>query len=805
MEEEGLREALCTLGNGYFATRGAAEEAQADEVHYPGTYLAGGYNRLTTEIAGRAVENEDLVNFPNWLYLTFRAEGEDWLNLRALEVLQYEQLLDMRSGVLERSARVKDRAGRVTRFRSRRFVHMDRVHLAGIELVIESENWSGVLEVRSGLDGRVINAGVERYKQLRCDHLEHLDECEVDGETILLHVRTNRSRIEMAQAARTRLFHGGSQQCERTLVTERGFLAHHLRCEAVQNRSVRIEKIVSVFTSKDRAIWEAADEAQAAVKAAPSFDELLRSHVRAWRHLWHRCDIVVKENSESAEKLMPWTTELILRLHIFHLLQTASLNTIELDVGVPARGWHGEAYRGHVFWDELFIFPFLNLRVPEITRSLLRYRYRRLNAAREMARRQGFMGALYPWQSGSNGREETQQVHLNPRSGRWLPDHTHLQRHVNAAIAYNVWQYVQATGDCEFLSFYGAEMVLEIARFWASSATYNEQLGRYEIKAVVGPDEYHEKYFDRETPGLDNNAYTNVMAAWTIHWALEALDSLEEERRLELRETLELRDEELDRWREISTRMRIVFHEHEGKTIISQFEGYEHLEELDWALYRARYANLHRLDRILEAEGDSANCYKASKQADVLMLFYLFSEHELKQTFERLGYEFDRELIPRNVDYYMQRTDHGSTLSRVVHSWVLARLDRPHGGELFHEALESDISDIQGGTTREGIHLGAMAGTVDLVQRCFTGLTIHDDVMWFEPRLPESMRQLKLRVRFRGNWMHVTIERDAMELEVAASANQAVRIGVDGCVHEIAPDEKKRFAHNRPHLPAHAG
>ena len=163
-------------------------------------------------------------------------------------------------------------------------------------------------------------------------------------------------------------------------------------------------------------------------------------------------------------------SQLILRLHVFHLLQTVSPNSIDLDVGIPARGLHGEAYRGHIFWDELFIFPFLNFRIPDITKSLLHYRYRRLDQARWNARTSGFNGALYPWQSGSDGREESQTLHLNPQSGRWTPDNSSLQRHVNAAIAYNVWQYYQVTGDWEFLSFYGGEMILEIARLFASLA-----------------------------------------------------------------------------------------------------------------------------------------------------------------------------------------------------------------------------------------------------------------------------------------------------------------------------------------------
>jgi trehalose/maltose hydrolase-like predicted phosphorylase len=172
---ERLREALCTLGNGYFATRGAAPEAAAGPVHYPGTYVAGCYDRLTSRVAGREVENEDLVNVPNWLPLTFRPEGGDWLDLAKAQVLGYRQELDLRRGVLTRFLRVSDAAGRRTRVTQRRFVSMDDPHLAGLETTVVPEGWSGRLEVRSGVDGRVTNAGVERYRGLDGRHLLPLE------------------------------------------------------------------------------------------------------------------------------------------------------------------------------------------------------------------------------------------------------------------------------------------------------------------------------------------------------------------------------------------------------------------------------------------------------------------------------------------------------------------------------------------------------------------------------------------------------------------------------------------------------
>jgi len=778
-EEERLREALCTLGNGYFATRGAAPESAAGEFHYPGTYLAGGYDRQATEIAGRVVENEDLVNLPNWLALSFRIGGAQWFDLKAVEILEYRQALDLASGILSREVRFRDAGGRRTRLAERRLVHMRWPHLAALETVITAEDWSGPLEVLSALDGRVENAGVARYRDLARRHLEPLEARREADDRVYLKVRTLQSRLEVALAARTRL----DRPCQAREIAQPGYAAQRFHLELKQGESVRVEKVVALYSSRDRAIAECGEAALAAAASAPGFQALADAQALAWRHLWRFFDLELDCGEPRVQR--------ILRLHVFHLLQTASPNTVPLDAGVPARGLHGEAYRGHVFWDELFIFPLLNLRLPEITRGLLMYRYHRLDAAREAARAAGYRGAMYPWQSGSSGREESQVVHLNPRSGRWIPDHTHLQRHVNAAIAWNIWQYWQVTHDREFLAYFGAEMFLEIARFWGSYATFNERRGRYEILGVVGPDEFHTGDPESGSPGLDNHAYTSAMAAWVLARAADVLQALPAERRAELRAWLALEDEELARWDDASRRMRVAFH---GDGVISQFEGYDKLAELDWAHYRGKYGDIHRLDRILEAEGDDINRYQASKQADVLMLFYLFSAEELEELFARLGYPFPADTIPKNVAYYTARTSHGSTLSRVVDSWVLARSDRAGSWRLFCEALESDVADIQGGTTAEGIHLGAMAGTVDLVQRGYTGIVTRGDVLWLNPRLPAELPCLRISVRYRGYALDLEVRHDAVEVHARGANAEAISLGVVDTVHTLKAGETRRFA-----------
>jgi trehalose/maltose hydrolase-like predicted phosphorylase/beta-phosphoglucomutase-like phosphatase (HAD superfamily) len=778
-ERQGLREALCALGNGYVVTRGALPEAAADEVNYPGTYVAGLYNRLQSEVGGRTVENEDLVNVPNWLPLRFRVAGGPWFDVATAEVLDHRLELDLREGTLTRRLRWQDPDGRRTSVVQRRLVSMKDPHLAGLETTFVAENWSGAMEVRSALDGRVVNAGVKRYRDLNGRHLMVLDAAAAGEDLVELEVETTQSHVRVALAARTRLLRGGRVQvadAERRLVAEPGFVGHDLVFHLDQGQSATVEKVVALFTSRDRASSEPSLDARQTAAGAEGFQALLGRHARAWRILWDRFDLELDSAND-------WTAT-VLHLHIFHLLQTVSPHSVYLDVGVPARGWHGEAYRGHIFWDELFVFPFLNFQRPGLAQAMLDYRYARLGAARAAARAAGCQGAMFPWQSGSNGREETQRMHLNPRSGRWLPDHSRLQRHVNIAIAYNVWQHYMITGSTAFLRFVGAELLVEIARFWSSLASWNPGLDRYEILGVLGPDEYHDAYPDADRPGLDNNTYTNVMVVWVLLRALEALEELPPHYRREMVEELAIRDDELERWRDISRKMRVVIH---TDGVLSQFEGYEGLLEFDWEGYRGRYGNIQRLDRVLEAEGDSPNRYKVSKQADVLMLLYLLSREELLALLRRLGYQVTAEDLDRTVTYYLARTSHGSTLSGVVSAWVLARYRPEEAWQFLLQALQSDVADIQGGTTAEGIHLGAIAGTVDIVQRCLTGMRAHGPLLRFDPALPAEVKQLNFSVHYRGHRIEVALTEDRMRLSSRPGNAPPIRVRVRDQEAELTP------------------
>ena len=279
------------------------------------------------------------------------------------------------------------------------------------------------------------------------------------------------------------------------------------------------------------------------------------------------------------------------------------------------------------------------------------------------------------------------------------------------------------------------------------------------------------------------------MAVWVMLRAIDALESMPLSNRFDLCEKLRITDAELALWDHVSRRMFVPFHD----SVISQFEGYEQLAELDWDAYRMRYGNIQRLDRILESENDDVNRYRASKQADVLMLLYLLSSDELRELLDRLGYSFEPQQIPKMVDYYISRTSHGSTLSGVVHAWVLARANRDHAMAFFRQVLDSDIADSQGGTTSEGIHLAALAGSVDLVQRCFTGLETRCDRLILSPNCPESLGTLEVPLRYRGAVIRLRVS--GRSAEVSADLRDAPPVVVEcrGRVEQLASGQTVRF------------
>ncbi|MBN3038576.1 MAG: glycoside hydrolase family 65 protein [Candidatus Omnitrophica bacterium] len=784
--DESLREALCTLGNGYFGTRGAATESIASKVHYPGTYISGVYNKTPTHIAGRTIFNDDMVNCPNWLFLTFRIGKEHWLVPSASNILCYHKELDMRNGALNRKVSLQDRKDRKTTIETERIVHMVDPHRAAIKYSIVPENYEGWITIRSALDGTLQNTGVARYRKLNSKHLKTNFSGMLKKNISYLSMKTSHSKIDICQAARVRIFSQGKELKPPVMILakKKKAIYQEFKIYIHKRRRYEIEKIVAIYTSRDKGVRNALKSAIVSAKEAPTFAALLKTHKEAWHKLWDRFDIQIEGDIFSQK---------VLRLHTFHLLQTASPHNVDIDAGLPARGLHGEAYRGHVFWDRIYVTPFFDLHYPEISRALFMYRYRRLDQARKYAREHGYKGAMFPWQSASSGEEETQVIHLNPVSNKWGPDYSSIQRHISFDIAYDIWEYWNRTGDFDFFLRYGAEIILSIAQFGSSLVSYDEKDKRYHTYGIMGPDEFHERLPKAKKPGLKDNAYTNVLIAWILFRAQEIMQILPPTYKKRILKKARLSQKEIASWEDIARKIKIII-TREG--IISQFAGYFKLKELNWQAYSAKYGKIQRIDRILKAEGKSPDDYKVAKQADVLMMFYLFSLQEVESLLHKMGYGFTKNMLKKNFKYYIKRTSHGSTLSKVVHCYITHLLGRSREAwHWFVEVLRSDIYDTQGGTTPEGVHIGVMGGSIDIVLRAFAGLEMTSKGLSIDPDLPKHWRNIRLKFCYRKKLVSLSITRRQLVVSMIKSKSKTFKLPVEirGRLHYLHSEKKYKI------------
>ncbi|MCK5857074.1 MAG: beta-phosphoglucomutase family hydrolase [Bacteroidales bacterium] len=735
-EKERSREALLTVGNGYFGTRGALCETDINEVNYPGTYMAGLFNRLPSEVNGRELENEDFVNAINWLPITFKIDDGDWMDINCVKILSISRKLDFKTGVLNRELKVEDTAGNQTIIYTRRYASMDNPNIAGIHYCLQPINYSANISVKSSLKGNHINEGVKRYAELNQQHLIH--KCEKGVQNIqALIVATRQSNVNILTAARLEvLFQGENEEVDFIHHTSEALVDSYFSKEIKQGEYLGLMKTVWIEQSNEYIDLSLKTEN---ILAVGSFQEEMDKSSEAWKKIWEEIDIEI-EGDRLSQKMT--------RMHLYHLMSGTSPHNVNIDFSVPARGLTGEAYRGHIFWDELYILPVYFVHYPEIAKSLLMYRYHRLDEARKYAAEFNFEGAMFPWQSGSDGREETQKFHYNPLSGDWGDDYSALQRHVSLAVAYNIINYFHYTDDEMFMQDYGIEMLLEIARFWKSKSTLNPTTGKYSIDKVMGPDEFHEAYPNSNEGGIRDNAYTNLMSVWMWNQINDILPKINTKALAKVYTKIKFASDELEIWNRIASNMNLVVSQ-DG--IIAQYDGYFDLEELDWDYYRQKYGNIHRMDRVLKAEGKSPDDYKVAKQADTLMLFYNLNNDKVTELIENLGIEVPNNYIEKNLEYYLKRTSHGSTLSRVVHSYLAQQIGMQDlSWEMFQQAITSDYNDIQGGTTAEGIHTGVMAGTIWIIYTAFGGIDLSGETPKANPKLPKHWRKLSFKLKHKG-------------------------------------------------------
>ncbi len=736
------KETVFTLGNGYLGTRGSFEEG------YPGAMPATLINGVYDDVA---IAHTELANCPDWLPLVFRIGGE-YFSLNRGTIVSYRRQLDMHRGILSREVRWRSRAGQTLDFHFERFASLADEHVLCLRCTVTSVDFDGEIELQAGINGYLDNEGTR--------HWEWLEQGEDAG--VWLRGMTRRSRIELGIAQQARVCCNGVE-----IPVEYGGVPGYptlsTGVKVRQGQTVTVEKLVAVFTSRE--VAAPAQASRQKLASLPSYQTLLAAHEAAWAQAWETSDVVIKGDRKA---------QLAVRHSLFALIAAAPRHDDR--VGIPAKTLSGFAYRGHNFWDtEIFVVPFLTYTQPAIARNLLTYRYHTLPGARRKAKEAGYQGAMFAWESAATGDEVTPRWVPGPNGKDlvriWCGD---IELHITADVAYAVWHYWKATADDEWMCRYGAEILLETAAFWNSRVETRDSTFAcgdrpcYEIRDVIGPDEYHDR--------VDNNAFTNRMAQWNLEAALSVLDWLRAEypdRAAELEQQLAINSHQLDRWADIIDRMWVPYNPETG--LIEQFEGFFQLEDINLAEYEPRRRSMQVL---LGIEGAAQR--QVLKQADVLMLLYLLRDR------------CDLKTLVANWNYYNPRTDHtyGSSLGPAIHAILACDLNSPaEAYEHFMRAALVDLEDVRGNAA-EGIHAASAGGVWQAVVFGFAGVKLTESGPVATPHLPAGWTRLQFKLSWQGRWYEFDLKGEGNmrkpEFIVPQSFIRGVIFDLDGVLTDTA-------------------
>lgn len=715
------KETVFTIGNGYLGTRGSFEEGYLGAMG--ATLIHGVYDDVP-------VVHTELANCPDWLPLVVIING-DRFRLDQGEIISYRRQLDVRRGVLSRDVRWRSESGYTVDIHLERFASLVDQHVLALRCQVTALNFEGKVEIQASINGYPDNQGVMHWEWLNQGDVT-TDE---GAHAAWIHLRTRNTGIELGMATRVTVSDANASVrvsgCQ-------GYPSLAATFPVQSGQTVTLEKLVTVFTSREEKA-----PAQAAVdkiKQQPNYATLLSAQEAAWEEVWQSSDVVIEGDIKA---------QLAIRYNLFQVIISAPRH--DDTVSIPAKTLSGFAYRGHVFWDtEIFIQPFLIFTQPDLARNLLTYRYHTLNGARRKAKDSGYKGAMFAWESAGTGDEVTP---------RWVPpadDSEELVRiwcgdrelHINTDVAYAVWQYWQATGDDAWMREYGAELVLDTAVYWGSRVEWNPKQEHYEIREVIGTDEYHEH--------VSNNTFTNRMVQWHLEKALFVLEWLHNqhpEQATTLEGKLQVTLERQARWRDIISNIWIPYDPETG--IIEQCEGFFKLEDINLADYEPRTRSMQA---ILGIEGASKR--QVLKQPDVLMLLYLLRETP--------GIFSDLRTLQANWDYYAPRTDitYGSSLGPAIHAALASYLNQPEEAyERFMQAALVDLEDTRR-NAKEGIHAASAGGVWQALVFGFAGIRINDTYPQAKPHLPKGWTRLKFKLQWRGEWYEFDLRSEEVKEEL---------------------------------------
>ncbi|MCD6449261.1 MAG: glycoside hydrolase family 65 protein [Thermotogaceae bacterium] len=711
-EVNNVKETIFTLANGKIGVRGTHEELFEKEI--PGTYVAGVFDKSEAQV-------KELVNLPYFWGLRIYI-GDEFLNPMECEILEYKRYLDMKHACLHRYLRLKDKKGRITTIQGFRFLSFTRRNLALAKYEIVPENYAEKLYIEHFIDGTTKNS-----KKNPTEKVKHytLKNTRVTDKFIYTEAHTRDSNYGVSILS--------------SLEVEGNIFSKDLIDTVTQTAEIFPEKgrkipvflYTSILSNRETDNLFEENFKKMAEARNVGFEQLFEEHKKALENLWDIANIKI-EGDEKADKA--------LRFNIFVLLSV--VNPEDEKVSIAAKGLHGEGYKGHVFWDtEIYMLPFYIFTYPKAARTLLMYRYHTLKAAMDNARKNGYSGAQYSWESADTGEEETPKWgkdYYGDKVRIWTGD---KEFHITADIAVAIIHYLRATDDWDFFFNYGIKILIETARFWGSRVEYNSKKDRYEINDVIGPDEFHEH--------VNNNFYTNFLARWNIEKALEYLEFLKKNSQKKYQKIVEeskITGQELNHWKHVINKLHIPWNKETH--LIEQFEGYFNLE--DKIITEFDDKNMPIWPKGVDLT--ELNNYQLIKQPDVIMAMFVLPE------------EFDDITKKVNYEYYEPRTMHKSSLSPSIYA-ILGLMIGNHE-KAYQHFMRTALVDLENnqGNTEHGIHAASAGGTWQAAIFGFAGMKIQDDQPSFTPWLPDNWNSMKFKIIYKKELYTVYITKNNVEV-----------------------------------------
>ena len=723
-EDKRLQESMTSTGNEYMGMRGMFEEKYSGDTH-KGIYLGGVWFPDKTRVGwwknGYPEYFGKVINAVDFVSVDVKLDGES-VDLAKDEFSDFELALDMKSGILTRSYVVK-RGEKKVKLNFERFISVDMKELYADRITVENLSSASVeVEIESSIDADVFNEDSNYDEKFWNVLSKKKDQTtgRLVAETIENNFGTPQFTTEMLMANVSDL--DAKEPVETDLKVSNVFAG---TLEA--GKKTVFEKRVVVLTSRDYETLEdldAAGEKLSAKQAESSFDELKAAQANGWAKRWEKADVVVEGNDESQQGI---------RFNLFRLFSTYYGNDARLNIG--PKGFTGEKYGGATYWDtEGFAVPlYLALADQSVTRNLLEYRHEQLPGAYHNAKQQGLDGALFPMVT-FNGIECHNEWEI-----------TFEEIHRNGTIAYAIYNYTRYTGDTEYVTHDGFDVLVGIARFWADRVHFSKRKGMYMIHGVTGPNEYENN--------VNNNWYTNILAKWCLNYANEIADKVDADKTAELG----LTSEERAKWHEIADNMYLPEDKELGIFV-------QHDTFLDKDLTPVKDLPQDQLPLNQHWSWDHILRSPYIKQADVLQGIYYFVERVTQEQKER------------NFDFYEPLTVHESSLSPSIHAILAADLHKEDKAfEMYSRTARLDL-DNYNNDTNDGLHITSMTGSWLAIVQGFAGMRVIDDELQFAPFLPKEWTGYKFRINFRGRLLSISVSQEGTQIDLLKGDDLTIKL-----------------------------